>query len=55
MSGSIKMTTVGSGGEEHTEELFEGDAHAVRSGLAHYGTAGPKGVAFLAVAFRKPA
>ena len=55
LKGSIKMTTVGSEGEEHTEELHEGDAHAVCQGQAHYETAGPKGVRFLAVAFRKPA
>jgi mannose-6-phosphate isomerase-like protein (cupin superfamily) len=52
LKGSIRMTTVGSEGEEHTEELAAGDAHAVRSGQAHYGTAGQKGVRFLAVAFR---
>ncbi len=55
LKGSIRMTTVGSSGEEHSEELSEGDAHAVRLNQGHYGTAGPKGVRFIAVAFRKPA
>ena len=53
LKGNIRMTTVAWNGEESSEELKEGDAHAVLLGQAHYGTAGPKGVRFLAVAFRK--
>lgn len=52
LKGSVRMTTVGTEGKEYTEQLSEGDAHAVRLGQAHYGIAGPKGVRFIAVAFR---
>ena len=54
LEGSIEMTTVALSGEEHTEELVAGDAHGVKFGQSHYGTAGPEGVRFIAVAFRKP-
>ncbi len=53
LEGSIKMTTVSPEGLEHCEELSAGDAHAVKFGQSHYGTAGPQGVRFLAIAFRK--
>jgi mannose-6-phosphate isomerase-like protein (cupin superfamily) len=53
LEGSIQMTTVAPSGKEHTEELVAGDAHAVKFGQSHYGTAGPEGVRFIAVAFRK--
>jgi len=53
LEGSIQMTTVAPSGEERTEELVAGDAHAVKFGQAHYGTAGPEGVRFIAVAFRR--
>ena len=55
LEGSIKMTTLHPDGREKTVELQAGDAHAVKLGQAHYGTAGPAGVRFIAVAFRKPA
>lgn len=53
LGGSIRMTTVSPRGEEHSEEIMEGDAHLVRIGQGHYGTAGPEGVRFIAVAIRK--
>lgn len=52
LSGSIIMTTVGSDGRTHTEELVAGDAHVVKIGQGHYGTAGGQGVRFLAIAVR---
>lgn len=53
INGSIRMTTVGADGAQLSQELSEGDAHLVRMGQAHYGTAGAEGVRFLAVAIRK--
>lgn len=53
LEGSIRMTTVGSDGQERSDELSAGDAHLVRLGQSHYGTAGPDGVRFIAVATRK--
>lgn len=53
LEGNIRMTTVGPDGKELTAELSAGDAHLVSLGQAHYGTAGPDGVRFLAVAIRK--
>jgi quercetin dioxygenase-like cupin family protein len=54
LEGSLEMTTVGPGGEEHTETLEAGDAHFVRIGQGHYGRSGPDGARFIAVAARKP-
>lgn len=53
ISGSICMTTVGPDGAQFSQELWAGDAHLVRLGQAHYGTAGPEGARFVAVAIRK--
>ena len=53
LSGSIRMTTISPTGEEISAELEPGDAHLVRIGQSHYGTAGPVGVRFIAVAIRK--
>lgn len=53
ISGSILMTTLGMDGAELSQALTAGDAHLVRLGQAHYGTAGVDGVRFLAVAIRK--
>ena len=52
LSGSIAMTTVSIGGEEHTQELLPGDAHMVKLGQSHYGIAGHDGVRFIAFAIR---
>ena len=54
LEGAIRMTTVDGQGQESSAELKSGDAHAVKLGQAHYGIAGPDGVRFIAVAFRKP-
>ncbi len=51
LEGNIQMTTVAPSGEEDTQELAAGDAHAVKFGQSHYGTAGAEGVRFIAVAF----
>lgn len=53
LEGRIRMTTVGPDGKELSEQLSAGDAHLVRLGQSHYGSAGPDGVRFLAVAIRK--
>jgi mannose-6-phosphate isomerase-like protein (cupin superfamily) len=53
LEGSIRMTTIGPNGEEMTEELFAGDAHMVRLGQSHFGTAGLKGTRFIVVAIRQ--
>jgi quercetin dioxygenase-like cupin family protein len=54
LEGSIRITTVASNGkDEWSEELSAGDAHLVRIGQSHYGTAGNAGVRFLAVAIHK--
>jgi quercetin dioxygenase-like cupin family protein len=52
IEGTLEMTTVGPGGEEHTETLAAGDAHFVRIGQGHYGRAGREGARFIAVAAR---
>ena len=52
IEGSIHMTTIGTDGQQLTEELSAGDAHFVRRGQAHYGTAGQNGARFIAVAMR---
>lgn len=52
LEGSIGMTTVDKDGKEWIQELFAGDAHFVRRGQAHYGTAGAEGARFVAVAMR---
>ena len=52
LEGSIRMTTFDAGGREHTEDVRAGDAHLVRRGQGHHGTAGPEGVRFIAVATR---
>jgi mannose-6-phosphate isomerase-like protein (cupin superfamily) len=52
LEGSIRMTTVNPHGDERSEELSEGDAHMVRIGQSHYGTAGSEGVRFIVVAIR---
>lgn len=53
LEGRIRMTTVSAQGEESHAELTAGDAHMVKIGQSHYGTAGPEGVRFLAVAMRR--
>lgn len=53
LEGSLTMTTVGTDGAPHTETLLPGDAHMVKIGQGHYGTAGPDGARFIAVAMRK--
>jgi len=53
IAGSITMTTVNLAGEELTQELFPGDAHLVKLGQGHYGTAGKQGVRFITFAVRK--
>lgn len=53
LEGSIRMTTVNAGGEQSLADLAAGDAHMVKIGQSHFGTAGPQGVRFLAVAMRK--
>ena len=55
LEGSLRMTTVNERGEEERCDLGPGDAHMVRLGQSHYGTAGPEGARFLAVAIRKSA
>lgn len=55
LEGSLRMTTVNGTGEEERCDLRAGDAHMVRLGQSHYGTAGPDGARFLAVAIRKSA
>ena len=52
LEGSIRMTTIDPGGEELSEDLSAGDAHMVRIGQSHFGTAGDDGARFLAVAIR---
>lgn len=52
LAGSILMTTVDQSGEKHTELLSAGDAHVVKIGQGHYGTAGAEGVRFITVAMR---
>lgn len=52
LSGNLTMTTVGPEGQTHTQTLHPGDAHAVKLGQGHYGTAGSEGVRFLTVAVR---
>jgi mannose-6-phosphate isomerase-like protein (cupin superfamily) len=52
LEGTITMTTIGTDERQHTETLTVGDAHTVGLGQSHYGTAGPDGVRFLAVAVR---
>ena len=52
IAGSIKMTTVSATGQEFTQELTVGDAHLVKRGQGHYGTAGPQGVRFITIAVR---
>jgi quercetin dioxygenase-like cupin family protein len=52
LAGSIKMTTIGVDGQQHSEELTAGDAHMIKKGQAHYGTAGAQGVRFITVALR---
>ena len=53
LEGSLEMTTVGTDGRTHTQALRAGDAHMVKLGQGHYGTAGPEGCRFLAVATRR--
>lgn len=53
LEGSIRMTTVSPNGQELSDVLFPGDAHLVKLGQSHYGSAGPDGVRFLAVPIRK--
>lgn len=52
IEGRIQMTTLDRDGREVAQELSAGDAHFVRRGQAHYGTAGPEGVRFVAIAMR---
>jgi len=53
LEGSIRMTTVSADGDEHSETLKAGDAHAVLRGQGHYGRVGADGVRFMAVSFRR--
>jgi mannose-6-phosphate isomerase-like protein (cupin superfamily) len=53
LEGSIRMTSVNERGEEQSAELFSGDAHVVRLGHSHYGTAGSEGVRFIVIAISK--
>ena len=53
LEGSIEMSTVHQNGETFRQNLLAGDAHMVRLGQSHFGTAGPDGVRFIAVAVRK--
>ncbi|MDP4142854.1 MAG: cupin domain-containing protein [Bacillota bacterium] len=53
LEGSIRMTTITKEEQEHTEELFKGDAHMVKLNQGHYGTAGENGVRFITVAVKK--
>ena len=53
LKGSVEMTTVNTNGNELRQKLRPGDAHMVRLGQSHYGTAGPDGVRFIAVATKK--
>lgn len=57
IDGSITMTTINPVGEELTQELTQelhpGDAHMVKLGQGHYGTAGIKGVRFITFAVKK--
>jgi mannose-6-phosphate isomerase-like protein (cupin superfamily) len=53
LGGSIRMTTVNADGDEHSETLKAGDAHAVLRGQGHYGRVGADGVRFMAVSFRR--
>lgn len=52
LEGAIQMVTVDANGAEHSQQLVSGDAHFVKRGQLHYGTAGPDGVRFIAVAMR---
>lgn len=53
LEGNMEMVTVDEFGREHREKLFVGDAHAVKLGQGHYGTAGKEGVRFIAISIRK--
>lgn len=53
IEGEIEMTTVHPDGREHTELLRTGDAHFVKLGQAHYGTAGPNGARILTVCINR--
>lgn len=53
LEGEIEMTTVAEQGRELRQRLSAGDAHLVRTGQSHYGTAGASGVRFIAVAVRR--
>lgn len=53
LEGSIQIATVHENGETIRQNLLPGDAHMVRLGQSHFGTAGPNGVRFIAVAVRK--
>ncbi|MDH4030691.1 MAG: cupin domain-containing protein, partial [Chromatiales bacterium] len=53
LGGSIRMTTVNADGDEHSETLKAGDAHAVLRGQGHYGRVGADGVRFMAVSFHR--
>jgi mannose-6-phosphate isomerase-like protein (cupin superfamily) len=55
LEGSVTMTLVGRDGEEHTQEMFPGDAQFVRIGQGHYGTAGKDGVRVITVCVGKQA
>ena len=52
LEGTLAMTTVAADGREATVTLHPGDAHLVRPGQAHFGTAGPGGARFITVAAR---
>jgi quercetin dioxygenase-like cupin family protein len=54
LEGSLAMTTVGPGGEEHEARLGPGDVHVVKLGQGHFGTAGPDGARVIVVAVRAP-
>ena len=53
LEGTIDMVTVSENGDEFRQKLCKGDAHFVKLKQGHYGTAGKKGVRFIAVAVRK--
>ncbi|HEU4405648.1 MAG TPA: cupin domain-containing protein [Polyangiaceae bacterium] len=52
LEGSMTMTTVGPGGEEHEARLGAGDVHVVKLGQGHFGVAGPEGARVIVVGVR---
>lgn len=52
LDGEMRMTVVTISGKEESFTLYPGDAHFIRLGQAHYGTAGPAGARMIAVCVR---